>query len=123
MAGSIVVTSSDVGDGVTKYSIAWTSDASGNVSVGTMDLRRGRLRQVKYIPGAGGAQPTSGYTATLVDADGVDLLAAGGATLSNTAATMVAPTVPLFLESQTVTPTISGAGNAKGGTINLYVGP
>ena len=123
MAGSIVVTSSDVGDGITKYSIVWTSDASGNVSASTLDLRRGRLRQVKYVPGSGGSQPTSGYTATLIDADGVDLLAGGGATLSNSAATISAPTTPLFIESQTVTPTVSGGGNAKSGTINLYVGP
>jgi hypothetical protein len=123
MAGSIAITSSDIGGGIIKYSIAWTSDASGNVNGSTIDLRRGRLRQVKYAPGTGGAQPTTGYNATLVDVDGVDLLSGGGATLSNAAATMVAPASPLFIESQTVTPTITGAGNAKGGTLNLYIGP
>lgn len=47
MAGSITLTTADLGGGVTKYSIAWTSDASGNVNGTPIALKRGRLLQVK----------------------------------------------------------------------------
>ena len=119
MAGTIVVTTSDAGQGVSKYSIAWTSDASGNVSGNTVDLRRGHLIQAKFIPG--GTTPTDLYDVTLLDSDSVDLLAGAGADRAAAAASIVVPTKPTFLEAQTVTPTVANAGNAKTGTIVLYV--
>jgi len=123
MAGSVAASSADIGGGFTKYTIAWTSDAAGAVSGNTVDVKRGHLRQVKYKPDAGGTQPTDLYDVTLLDADGADLLAGGGANLSNVNASIAVPTAPILLEGQSVTPTVANAGNAKGGTIILYVGP
>lgn len=123
MAGSIVVTSADVG-GVLKYTIVWTSDASGVVSANTFDVRYGELRQVKFIPGAGGVAPTALYDVTVTDPDGVDILAGSGADLSATAAAIVIPHVNsdrLYLEAQTLTPVVANAGNAKSGTIILLI--
>ena len=93
MAGSIALTTADLGGGITKYSIAWTSDASGNVNGTPVALKRGRLLQVKFAPTNGGTQPSNNYAATLIDADGVDLLAGKGAALSNTAASVAVPVV------------------------------
>ena len=127
MAGSIALTTTDLGGGIIKYSIAWTSDASGNVNGTPVALKRGRLLQVKFVPTNGGAQPSNNYGATLLDADGVDLLAGKGATLSNTAASIAVPVVsavsPALLDAGNFTPTITGAGNATNGRIDLYVGP
>jgi len=126
MAGSIALTTADLGGGITKYSIAWTSDASGNVNGTSIALKRGRLLQVKFVPTNGGAQPSNNYGATLLDADGVDLLAGKGTALSNTAATIAVPVVsstsPALIEGGNYTPTISAAGNATNGRIDLCVG-
>lgn len=131
MAGSIVVSKTVSGDGLTKYSVAWTSDASGNVSANAFVMKRGRLLQAKTVPGAGGAAPTAGYLVTLPDADGLDLLMGLGASRSASNAEFAplnsgqgepASSIRWF-EGGTVTPTITAAGNAKTGTLILYVGP
>ena len=126
MAGSMVLTTADLGGGVTKYSVAWTSDASGNVNGTPVALKRGRLLQVKFVPTNGGTQPSNNYAATLLDGDGIDLLAGKGATLSNTAASIAVPVVSsvssAFIEPGNFTPTISAAGNVTNGRIDLYVG-
>jgi hypothetical protein len=131
MAGSIVATSSDIGGGITKYSIAWTSSAGGAVSANTLDIKRGRILQAKFVPGAGGSVPTDLYDVTLADADGADLLLGLGGDRSATLAQAVpalsgqgsASEMLRWFEGGTVTPTIANAGNAKTGTLILYVGP
>lgn len=128
MAGSIAVTTTNVGNGITKYSVAWTSDASGNVSVSSFGIRRGHIIQVKFVPTNGGVQPSASYNVTLPDADGVDLLAGKGATLSNTAATIAVPVVsslsPAFTEDNAaIVPTVTGAGNVTNGRIDIFLGP
>lgn len=128
MAGSIVVTSSDLGGGVTKYSLAWTSDGSGNVNGNPVALRRGHLIQAKFVPTNGGTQPSANYNVTLPDADGVDLLAGKGATLSNSAATIAVPVIsgvtPAYLEPEAaVNLTVTGAGANANGRVDLLIGP
>jgi hypothetical protein len=126
MAGSIALTAADLGGGITKYSVAWTSDASGNVNGTPVALKRGRVIQVKFVPTNGGTQPGNNYAATLLDGDGIDLLAGKGATLSNTASSIAVPVVssvsPAFVEPGNFTPTISAAGNVTNGRIDLFVG-
>lgn len=131
VAGSIVVTSSDLGGGYTKYSVAWLSSAGGAVSENVFATKRGRLQQVKFIPGAGGAQPTDQYGVAILDAAGLDILLGLGSGRSNATASAfpaldgvgAVPGTLGFLEAGNLTPTISGAGNAKGGTVILIVGP
>jgi hypothetical protein len=129
MAGSIALTTSDLGGGITKYSIAWTSDASGNVNGSSLALKRGRLLQVKFVPTNGGTEPSNDYSVALLDADGVDVLAGKGASLSNTAASIAVPVVsstsPAFIDSTlgNFTPTVSAAGNVTNGRIDLFIGP
>lgn len=121
--GSIVVTASDIGAGYTKYSIAWTCDASGIVSGNPVDVRRGLIRQVKFIPAAGGVAPTDLYDLTFLDADSADVLVGNGANLSATVASWYSPANPVYHEAGAMTPVIANAGNAKQGTIVLIVGP
>lgn len=131
MAGSIAKQSADMGNGYTKYTIVWTSTSGGAVSGNPVSVRRGYLAKVKFIPAAGGTQPTDLYDVTVTDTDGVDVLNGCGANLSNAAA---AAFVPLFgdgtnksqrilLEDGDLTPVVANAGNAKSGTIILIIGP
>ncbi len=121
MAGLITVTTSDLGGAVTEYSIAWLSSAGGAVSGNTVDLKRGSLLRVSFVPDGGGTQPTDLYDVTILDADGIDILLGGGGDLSNSAASAFQPETTVV--PGTFTPTITNAGDAKGGKIVLVVGP
>lgn len=129
MAGSIVVTTTQVGSiasGITKYSIAWTSDASGNVNTSSFAIRHGHIMQVKFAPGVG---VSANYGATLPDADGVDLFAGKGTSLSASAASIIAPVIgttssaPFTEDNAAIVPTLTGCGNAATGRIDIFVGP
>lgn len=126
MAGSITVTTSRVG-ALSKYSIAWVSDASGDVNGNAFACVAGELVQVRYTPDGGGTQPTDLYDATMTDAQGIDVLGGTGANLSNAASTHAVPAVSTYfrrtLEAGDLTPVVAAAGNAKAGTIVLLVRP
>ena len=138
MAGSITVTSSGVtgGAGVRKYSVAWTSDASGAVSGNTVEIGAGTIIAVEFTPGSGGVQPTDLYDVTFTDAEGVNMFDAGdgtsiGANLSNATASHKVPFVGggavtyvrQWLHGGDYTPVVAAAGNAKQGQIDVYVAP
>lgn len=133
VAGSLVVTTSDIGGGYAKYSIAWLSDAAGAVTENAVAVQRGHIHQAKFIPDAGGTQPSDVYDMTLVDAisGGVDFLTGIGANLSNATRKIGVPQVGdgttayqrVFHEGGNLYPTLANAGNAKGGTLVLIVGP
>jgi len=127
-AGTLTVTTLDVGGGVTRYALAWVSTAGGAVSANAFSVKRGELLQVKFVPDGGGTQPTDLYDVTLVDENSVDVLAGGGANLSNAAATIKVPsfgTTTLYRYfhdgTQTLDLVVANAGNAKGGTVYLWV--
>lgn len=128
MAGSITVTTSRIDHplgAITKYSIAWVSDAAGAVSGNSFNVKAGEVVQVRYIPDSGGTQPTDLYDVTMTDANSIDVLGGSGANLSNANSTVAVPAVstyfPRLLEAGALTPVVANAGNAKGGTIVLYV--
>lgn len=109
----------------------WTSDASGNVSGLSTHAIRGLLVNVSFQPGTGGAQPTDGYNVAITDNAGVDILNGKGASLSQTTATRIVPALtmtdgttpsigPVLLYDD-VSLNVSGAGNAKSGTVRLYI--
>ncbi|MGE3856992.1 MAG: hypothetical protein AB7G21_08565 [Dehalococcoidia bacterium] len=125
MAGSVTVTTTELPGGITKYSIAWLSDAIGAVSGNAVALKAGTQLQAGFTPDAAGTQPTDAYDATMTDTNGVDILGGTGANLSNATATVAVPAVSTYfrryLEAGNYTPVIANAGNAKGGTIVLLV--
>jgi hypothetical protein len=124
VAGSIVVTTADRGDNVTEYSIAWTSDAAGAVTENPVAVKSGKIIGVKFIPSAVTA-PSAAYDVTVIDGESVDMVTGLGANLSATASTRSVPLVnsteKLFFEGGNLTPTVANAGNAKLGTIILWV--
>lgn len=122
-----------IGGQVIKVSIAWTASTGGAVSGATFQLPQGHIWQVKFVPTNGGTQPSNNYAATLVDNDGVDLLAGKGVSLSNTTATIAVPAVSSLSAAYndptigspagSVTPTIASAGSGGQGRIDLIMGP
>lgn len=125
MAGSIVITRQQTSPQVVR--LVWTSDASGVVSGTTVHVE-GVIERVVFVPGAGGVQPTDAYDLLLNDADGVDVLAGKGANLSQTNKTQVCPFIgdgtttnkPVAVAG-TLELVAANAGNAKSGTVVLYV--
>ena len=125
MAGTVTVTrtplKSNQGIIAEKVQIDWLSDASGNAD-STVNLHGFLLKAI--TDPSGSAAPTDNYDITLV-ADGIDQL--GGALADRDTANneMVYPTatsaqVPIFLAGDH-TFTIANAGNAKQGTVYLYL--
>jgi hypothetical protein len=118
--------------GVQKITLAWTSDASGNVTaIPTATWVEGELLRVVFVPNGGGTAPSNLYDVLLKDENGVDVLGGQGANLSDTVVSHVCPGVPLKDGTTTstrpslvcgfLTLDVTNAGNAKGGTVVLYV--
>ena len=106
--------------------IAWTSSAGGAVSGNSFTVPNAQIKQVKYVPGSGGSQPTDLYDITLTDADGLDLLGGTGANLSNAAAALFTDLnvwIVLPAAANTVDLVVANAGNAKSGTVYLLLVP
>lgn len=126
-AGSRAVTSAAMGDGLTRYTIIWTSDGSGAVDgdLGGL-IRAGYVFQAFIVPGAGGSAPTDQYDVELRDGNGVNVLSYGstdaGANLSATTPLAVQFLPPYFHDG---TPgfelVVANAGDTKGGTVVLFV--
>ena len=126
MAGSNTVTVSDKGGNISEYSMAWTSDGSGNVSGNTFGIKRGILVAVEYDPDGTDA-PTANYDVTLnvTDTTGADLLGGTGSNLSATATTRSTPLVntsgEIYFEGGTVDLVVANGGAAKKGVVKLWV--
>jgi hypothetical protein len=134
MAGSIVVTTREVVNNILKYSVTWTSDASGDVNGTSFAMAVGTLLAVEFVPGAGGVAPTTQYDVDLIDDLSLSLFDDGAGTSVgfNLSSTLASHRVPLIGQAGitvyrrwhhggSVQPTISGAGNAKQGTIHIYL--
>lgn len=113
---------------VTTSTIAWTSSTGGSYS-GTVILN-GVLLGVTFKPDSGGTQPTDLYDVVINDSLSVDILAGLGANLSNSTTTTKCPMIAATDGTTTTasyrplagshTVSVSNAGSAKGGTIQIY---
>jgi hypothetical protein len=110
------------GPSVIRYKVDWTSSAGGAVSGNPLSISSGRIIAVKFVPGSAGAQPTDGYSVTLSDDDGVDLLNAQASSLSNSAGKYFVFSTSVFIDAlQKLDLKILGAGNAKSGSVYIWV--
>jgi hypothetical protein len=121
--GTVTVTTTTLSDiRAVKYSLAWVSDGSGNVSTNPQTFRPGSLIQIKFIPDGGGTAPTALYDVTLVDASGIDYLGGTGANLSATVSTQTRVAAPLIYDATgTLDLVVANAGVSKGGTVQLWI--
>lgn len=113
---------------IKRVDLVWTSSAGGAVSGIPSGAVNGLLLAVIFKPGAGGVQPTDAYDVTLLDVDGFDVLAGLGANLSNATATRIVPLIGDGTTTnqpgpvgQTLELQVANAGNAKSGTVSLFV--
>lgn len=115
----------DVGGGVTKVTIPWTSDGSGNVTERAVALPAGTLLRLRTDPD-GDAAPTDNYDITLLDAiGGADVLGGVGANRSTSAVQTVVPVEGTYfrpwISAGDYYPTIANAGDTKEGVIELFI--
>lgn len=134
MAGSIVLSTSEVINNVLKYSVAWTSDASGVVSGHVFDMIVGTIVAVEFIPGTGGSTPTTLYDVDMLDAENITMFDDGSGTSigSNLSATTGIHKVPLvglvgvtiyrrWHHGGAVQLLVANAGDSKQGTVNVFI--
>lgn len=121
MAGTVTVTEQRFSS-VRKVTFTWTSSAGGAADAVTTYAVDGDLLAVYQVPAGGGTQPTNLYDVTVTDGDGIDVLNALGANLSNAANTIKRTSDGLLpVASSLLTLAVTNAGNAKGGKTILYV--
>lgn len=100
---------------------AWTSSAGGAADATSTGYFTGVIEKAKFVPGAGGSQPTDNYDVVINDADGDDVLAGGGANRSNASTQWVqGSSLGAVVESQ-LTLAVTNAGDAKTGEVHLYI--
>ena len=122
MAGSITTVTSK-NNGVVKYQMTCTSDASGDVDVDAIPMVQGEIVSVHYSPSA--TTPSDNYDVVMNDSNSVDILTGTGANLSNSTHTYVVPALstyfPVFIEEGSYDLVVSNLGNAKGCIVTVYV--
>ena len=119
MAGTLTVVTAAVQGGIAKYTLTWVSSSGGAVSANLFDLWPGEIVKAKFVP-SGSVVPSDGYDVTLVDTNSCDLLNGVGLNLSSTTAFAATPAV-YHDGAQQVDLVVADAGNAKGGTVTLWV--
>lgn len=111
------------GERLRLFVVPWVSDASGDASEVISEALEivGHVSRVVTVPSAeSGLVPTASYDIVLNDAQGVDVLSAGGANRSDTAAEDVA-LHPVIVVVGTLTLVVENSGNITAGTVYIYV--
>lgn len=123
-AGSLSVSTAPVGSGMVRYTIIWTADGSGDVSGNRLDIKRGEITQVQFVPSGGGTQPDDLYDVVLNETNGVDVFDGLGSNLPQ-GTTEIGRIVPGYLHDAIITLdlVVSNAGASNVGTISVWVKP
>lgn len=112
----------ETGTGTVKRLVfAWTSDADGDASIETTEVYDGKLIGAVFVPGSDTAQPTNEYNVALNDSTGLDLLAAQGADLSNSAGSIAVEAELLAAAGDRLTLVVSDAGDTKSGQVIVWI--
>jgi len=117
---TVTTTTSDKGGTVARYDVAWTSTSMGAVSGNAFAVVSGTILQVRFVPSATVA-PTTLYDVTILTANSVDVLNGVGTDLSATASLLVANVGVWLDDSATLDVVVANAGNAKAGTVSIWV--
>lgn len=105
---------------IRKIKFAWTSDASGDATGTTTKSYTGELLRLITVPD-GTSAPTDDYDITITDEDGVDVLIGQGANRDTANTEQVIASSLGCVANDKLTLTVANAGNAKKGTVYLYV--
>lgn len=119
--GTLTLTE-EVFSSVKKITFAWTCDASGNVSgTSTTGAFTGEILRLVTVPAAAGSAPTDNYDIIINDEDGTDVLMGAGANRDTANTEQVLASSLGVVANDKLTLGISNAGNAKSGTVYLYI--
>jgi hypothetical protein len=116
MAGTVTTTEEHNGP-VRKIVFSWTSSAGGAADATTSYGYNGLLERVLIVPG--GTTPSDQFDVVLKDADARDLLYGVGANCSNADTTVIEDAG--IVANDTITLGVTNAGNAKNGTVVVFV--
>lgn len=108
----------------TKLKCTWTSDGSGDATVSIADYSAFQLISFQSFPGTGADAPTANYSITLIDDETSNDIMCGETTgnRSNSGADVdTISSVPILPITGSMTLTISGAGAANTGVVNLVL--
>ena len=98
---------------------AWTSSAGGAADSTTTASFCGKVEYLATDPGA--TAPTDDYDVAVTDADGVDVLSGAGANRDTANTEYVLSSSLGAVCYSTLTLAVTNAGNAKEGTVYLYI--
>lgn len=122
-AGTVTVTEETHGS-LKKITFAWVSGTgaeAGTASGATTGAYTGALERLVTVPGTAGDQPTNAYDLTLLDEDSTDVLMGAGADRSNAATEQVLGSLLGVVANDTLTLNVAAAGDAKTGTVYVYL--
>lgn len=120
MAGAVTVAERTY-TSVKKITWSWTCDASGNADLVTTKTYDGVIQRLVTVPAAGGSAPTDNYDIVINDGDGFDVLLGAGQNRDTATTEQVASSSLGVVAGDTLNLQVTNAGNAKGGTVHLYI--
>jgi hypothetical protein len=120
MAGMVCTITETTHTSVKLIKFAWTSDdAAGTAAGTTTSYYDGKI--IWFVTDPGGTAPDDNYDITIVDGNSIDVLAGAGADRDTADTEYVAEASLGAVVASKLTLAVANAGNAKLGTIYLYI--
>lgn len=123
MAGAVTHTE-EIFRHIKKVRFDWTSDGAGAVSgFLTETPYTGKIEALVTVPSGGGTAPTDLYDVTVLDEDGIDVLAGAGANRAAAATQQVLSASLGVVAYDKLQLVVANAGAAKQGAVILHIRP
>lgn len=120
-ASSATVADLPTGNKLRRLTFAWTSDSDGSCTKQTTSSYSGQVVAAAFIPGTGASTPTGMYEARIYDESNVDTLQGTGGYRSVTRPEVVRFATPTLVVANKLTLVVYGAGEARSGTVVVYL--
>jgi len=122
--GTVTITEQDFLS-IKKVTFSWTSvDGGGDAGKAVKTTGKsytGEAIRLVTVPGTVGDQPSDNYNVTVLDSDGVDVLMSAGLLRDQTNTEQVLASLLGCMADTKLTLSVNSAGNAKKGTVYLYI--
>lgn len=122
--GTVVITP-ETFNSIKKITFAWTSEDvganAGKATKTTDEVYTGEIIRLVTVPGVAPNAPTDDYDVVVNDEDGTDVLMGAGADRDTANTEQVLASSLGCVANDKLSLSISNAGNAKTGTVYLYI--